>query len=107
MASAPARPAMAPAQAPFHKDVFMNDCCSNYRAALSMSCLRWRRLPDNRWMDVRITQQPEVRVGTVRHIGPYETIAQAFERLGAVLSGAKRPPSTQLLALYYDDPQTT
>jgi AraC family transcriptional regulator len=58
-------------------------------------------------MDVRITQQPEVRVGTVRHIGPYETISQAFERLGAVLSGAKRPASTQLLALYYDDPQTT
>ena len=58
-------------------------------------------------MDVRITQQPEVRVGTVRHIGPYETISQAFERLGAVLSGARRPPSTQLLALYYDDPQTT
>jgi AraC family transcriptional regulator len=58
-------------------------------------------------MDVRITQQPEVRVGTVRHIGPYETISQAFERLGAVLSGAKRPARTQLLALYYDDPQTT
>jgi AraC family transcriptional regulator len=58
-------------------------------------------------MDVRITQQPEVRVGTVRHIGPYETISQAFERLGAVLSGAKRPANTQLLALYYDDPQTT
>lgn len=58
-------------------------------------------------MDVRINQQPEVRVGTVRHIGPYEKIAQAFERLGAVMSGAKRPPNAQLLALYHDDPQTT
>ena len=59
-------------------------------------------------MDVRIKQQPEVRVGTVRHIGPYEKIPQAFERLGAVMAGAKhRPPNAQLLALYYDDPQTT
>src|SRR5687768_11801793 len=58
-------------------------------------------------MDVRIKQQPELRVGTVRHIGPYETIAQAFERLGAVMSGAKRPPNAPLIALYHDDPQTT
>ena len=58
-------------------------------------------------MDVRIKQQPEVRVGTVRHIGPYEKIPQAFERLGAVMSGAKRPPNAQLIALYHDDPQTT
>ena len=58
-------------------------------------------------MDVRIKQQPEVRIGTVRHIGPYEKIPQAFERLGAVMSGAKRPPNAQLLALYHDDPQTT
>ena len=58
-------------------------------------------------MDVRIKQQPELRVGTVRHIGPYENISQAFERLGAVTSGAKRPPTAQLVALYHDDPQTT
>lgn len=58
-------------------------------------------------MDVRIKQQPEVRVGTVRHIGPYDKIPQAFERLGAVMAGAKRPPNAQLLALYHDDPQTT
>jgi AraC family transcriptional regulator len=58
-------------------------------------------------MDVSIKQQPEVRVGTVRHIGPYETISQAFERLAKVIAGAKRPPKPQLLALYYDDPQHT
>ena len=58
-------------------------------------------------MDVRIKQQPELRVGTVRHIGPYEKISQAFERLGALMSGAKRPPNAQLLALYHDDPQAT
>lgn len=58
-------------------------------------------------MDVTIKQQPELRVGTVRHIGPYERISQAFERLAAVVKSAKRPPSPQLLALYHDDPQTT
>lgn len=58
-------------------------------------------------MNVSIKQQPELRVGTVRHIGPYQTISQAFERLAKVMAGAKRPPNPQLLALYYDDPQET
>ena len=58
-------------------------------------------------MDVTIKQQPEVRVGTVRHIGPYQHIPQAFERLGKLMAGAKRPPQPQLLALYYDDPEVT
>lgn len=58
-------------------------------------------------MDVTIKQQPELRVGTVRHIGPYMRIGQAFQRLSAVIQGTKRPLNAQLLALYYDDPQTT
>jgi AraC family transcriptional regulator len=58
-------------------------------------------------MDVRIKQQPEIRVGTVRHIGPYQNIPQAFERLAKLMAGAKRPPQPQLLALYYDDPEAT
>jgi len=58
-------------------------------------------------MDVRIKQQPEVRVGTVRHIGPYDRISQAFEQLSKLMTGAKRPPNPQLLALYYDDPDAT
>lgn len=62
---------------------------------------------NNQRMDVTIKRQPELRVGTVRHIGPYERIVHAFERLGAMMAGAKRPPNGQLLALYYDDPQTT
>jgi AraC family transcriptional regulator len=60
---------------------------------------------DNQPMDVTIKQQPELRVGTVRHIGPYVAIGRAFERLAALIAGAKRPPNAQLLALYYDDPQ--
>lgn len=58
-------------------------------------------------MDVTIKEQPEWRVGTVRHIGPYERIMQAFERLGSIMAASARPAGAQLLALYYDDPQTT
>ncbi len=59
-------------------------------------------------MDVTIKDQPELRVGTVRHIGPYDRISQAFERLGSLMAPARtRPAGGQLLALYYDDPQTT
>jgi AraC family transcriptional regulator len=59
-------------------------------------------------MDVTIKDQPELRVGTVRHIGPYELIPQAFERLGSIMSNAgPRRAGAQLLALYYDDPLIT
>jgi AraC family transcriptional regulator len=68
---------------------------------------RYGRAADNHTMDVTIKQQPELRVGTVRHIGPYVRIGQAFERLGAVMASGRRPPDAQLLALYYDDPQAT
>ena len=56
-------------------------------------------------MDVTIKVQPELRVGTVRHIGPYQQIGRAFERLASLMKNATRPPHAQLLALYYDDPQ--
>lgn len=59
-------------------------------------------------MDVTIKDQPELRVGTVRHIGSYERIGQAFERLGSIMASASaRPAGAHLLALYHDDPQTT
>jgi len=58
-------------------------------------------------MDVTIKDQPELRVGTVRHIGAYERIARAFERLGSIMAACPRPAGAQLLALYYDDPQST
>lgn len=67
---------------------------------------RYGSAADNQPMDVTIKQQPELRVGTVRHIGPYLRIGHAFERLSALMAGVRRPPNAQLLALYYDDPQT-
>jgi AraC family transcriptional regulator len=60
-------------------------------------------------MNVAIEDMPERRVATVHHVGPYDRIAEAFERL-AVLVGPEwiaRNASAQMLAIYHDDPQTT
>lgn len=59
-------------------------------------------------MDVKIKQMPELRVGAVRHTGPYNQIRQAFERLGSIAgpAGLERPGAT-MLAIYHDDPDTT
>jgi AraC family transcriptional regulator len=64
-------------------------------------------------MKVDITEMPELRVGTVRHVGPYNQITQAFERLGAIVGKAglsstlSQPPGSAMMAIYYDDPETT
>ena len=57
-------------------------------------------------MDVTVTQQPELRIGAIRHIGPYHEIGDAFARLGRILKGPS-PAGTQMIALYHDDPGTT
>jgi AraC family transcriptional regulator len=60
-------------------------------------------------MDVEIKEMPELRVGTVRHIGPYNQIPQAFGRLGAIAgpAGLFQQPDAAMIAIYYDDPETT
>jgi AraC family transcriptional regulator len=59
-------------------------------------------------MNVDIKQMPDLRVATVRHIGPYNQIPKAFERLGAVAgpAGLIRQNGT-MIAIYHDDPETT
>ena len=60
-------------------------------------------------MDVEIKTLPELRVAAVRHIGPYNQISEAFERLGQVAgrAGLIQQPRTEMVALYYDDPEST
>jgi AraC family transcriptional regulator len=60
-------------------------------------------------MDVEIKQMPEQRVGTVRHIGPYNQISEAFGRLGAIAgpAGLFARPGVAMIALYHDDPEST
>ena len=57
-------------------------------------------------MDVTITQQPELRVAGIRHIGPYHEIGREFGRLGSFLKGPP-PQGAQMIALFHDDPDVT
>jgi AraC family transcriptional regulator len=59
-------------------------------------------------MNVIVKDMPEYRVATVRHVGPYMQISQAFARLGHIAGPAGLiGPGTIMLAMYYDDPETT
>jgi AraC family transcriptional regulator len=60
-------------------------------------------------MNVEIKDLPVLRVATVRHVGPYEQIPQAFERLGAIAgaAGLFGRPGVAMMGLYHDDPDTT
>lgn len=57
-------------------------------------------------MDVTITQQPELRIAGIRHIGPYMEIGREFGRLGGMLNGPP-PAGAQMIALFHDDPDVT
>ena len=57
-------------------------------------------------MNVTLTQQPELRVSGIRHIGPYMEIGSAFGRLGGMLKG-QPPKGAQMIAVYHDDPSVT
>ena len=60
-------------------------------------------------MDVEITEMLEQRVATVRHIGPYNQIPHAFGRLNSIATqtGLFHHPGAAMIAIYYDDPDTT
>jgi AraC family transcriptional regulator len=60
-------------------------------------------------MDVAIKQMPELRVGAVRHVGPYNQIPEAFERLTGIAGplGLFQRPGAAMLAIYHDDPDST
>lgn len=60
-------------------------------------------------MNVDIQTMPELRVAAVSHRGPYNTISNAFERLGGIVgpAGLIGLPGCKMLAIYYDVPETT
>ena len=59
-------------------------------------------------MDVEITTRPELRAAAMRHVGPYSRISEAFTKLGAIAGRAGLlGPSTTMIAIYHDDPETT
>lgn len=67
------------------------------------------RMREGEPMEVEIRELDEQRVGTVRHTGPYNQIHLAFARLGEALgrSGVAWRPGMAMMALYYDDPEST
>jgi len=61
-----------------------------------------------RTMNVEKKQLPAMRVATLRHIGAYHRISEAFGRLGEIAGRAGLFNGKPImLALYYDDPETT
>lgn len=60
-------------------------------------------------MEVQIKNMPELHVATVRHVGPYNRISEAFARLGELANGTLLTTSAEamMLALYHDDQETT
>lgn len=59
-------------------------------------------------MQVEITEMPELRVASLRHVGPYNQISKVFERLGDIAgqAGLFTRPGAAMVALYHDDPHS-
>lgn len=60
-------------------------------------------------MHVEIVRKPGFRVASIRHIGPYMQINQAFEQLGKIAEreGLLRNENAAMVAIYHDDPEST
>ncbi len=70
-------------------------------------------MSDDLRMEVRVEELPETTVAYVRHVGPYAGDSALFQRLFGKLfqwAGPRnliRPPETQMLSIYHDDPAAT
>lgn len=60
-------------------------------------------------MTIEIEQLAPMRVGAVRHVGPFQEIGKAFQQLGAIAgqAGLFQAPGAVMLGVYHDDPRTT
>ncbi len=59
-------------------------------------------------MEAKVVELKPMRVLCMRHSGPYPEIGEAFERLMAYVKREKISISdSQVLAVYWDDPETT
>jgi len=76
--------------------------------------LAWRvTMADGSQANIEVKEMPELHVAYVRHIGPYKGDPELFGRLFQKLmtwagpKGLLRFPETQVLCVYYDDPDIT
>lgn len=78
----------------------------HFGSTASLQTIRFARgVPD---MNVIIEKMPALRLATVAHAGPYNCIAEAFQRLGAIAGSAGLLRNgAMMLAMYYDDPEIT
>jgi AraC family transcriptional regulator len=59
-------------------------------------------------MKVEVVQQPELRLASVRHVGSYMRVNEAFQRLNDLVTAAGLSNrDTKLVGVYHDDPSTT
>ena len=59
-------------------------------------------------MNIEIIDRPRLRAATIRHVGRYDRISEAFEKLGAIAGRAGiLGPDTTMIAIYHDDPEAT
>ena len=59
-------------------------------------------------MKVEIVARPVLHLASVRHVGSYMDIAEAFQRLNALVTAANLANrDTLLIGIYHDDPATT
>jgi AraC family transcriptional regulator len=59
-------------------------------------------------MDVEVTKRPELHLASVRHVGSYMRINEAFNRLNDLVTKAGLSNrDTLLIGIYHDDPSST
>jgi AraC family transcriptional regulator len=59
-------------------------------------------------MKVDVVKRPELRLASVRHVGSYMRIPEAFQRLNDLVTAAGLSDrDTKLVGIYHDDPSTT
>jgi AraC family transcriptional regulator len=59
-------------------------------------------------MKVEVVKQPKLRIASVRHVGSYEGIPEAFQRLNELVTAAGlNDKDTILVGIYHDDPSNT
>ena len=59
-------------------------------------------------MDVEVINRPQLRIAAVRHVGSYQKVNEAFNRLHELAASAGiLGPDTKLVGIYHDNPETT
>ena len=59
-------------------------------------------------MKVEIVERPALRLASVRHVGSYMRVGEAFQRLNDLVTKAGLSKGdTKLVGIYHDDPSTT